>query len=88
MKHIRLVIPAILFLFLSPAIVFADTDKDLIKAAEKGDLVKVKAALDQGADVNAREKGLFKKSGNTATMLAAQAGQKSVVQELLDRART
>jgi serine/threonine-protein phosphatase 6 regulatory ankyrin repeat subunit B len=52
---------------------------DLISAANKGDLPRVKAFLDAKADVNARQA-----NGSTALMLAALGGHQEVVRALLD----
>lgn len=51
----------------------------LMIAAEKGELNRVRALLAKGADVNARAK-----SGHTALTLAAAAGHLNVVKALLD----
>lgn len=51
----------------------------LMIAAENGELNRVRAILEQGADVNARAK-----SGHTALILAAAAGHLNVVKVLLN----
>ncbi len=51
----------------------------LMIAAENGELIRVRALLQEGVDVNARSK-----SGHTALMLAAYAGHLEVVKALLN----
>jgi thioredoxin-like negative regulator of GroEL len=58
----------------------ADINSDLIEAAKNGDTAQVKALLDKGADVNARDK-----DGLTALMWAAAGGRTDIVKALLDK---
>jgi len=51
-----------------------------INAARVGDIEKVRKFLDQGMDINAKNK-----SGNTALMEACASGQEDVINLLLDR---
>lgn len=62
------------FLFLNSC---ADDAKDLIEAAGKGDTAGVKALLDKGAEVNARNN-----LGETALMVASEKGYTKIVQLL------
>jgi hypothetical protein len=57
----------------------ADIDKDLRKAAEKGDVAKVHELLAKGADVNAKDE-----NGVTALMIGAEKGHAEIVQGLLE----
>jgi ankyrin repeat protein len=52
---------------------------DLLRAAGMGDLARVKALLQAGADVNAKGEG-----GITALMLASLNGRADIVRVLLD----
>ena len=54
------------------------TASSLMEATTKGDSEKVKALLEKGADVNAKEN-----NGLTALMRAAFAGQSEIVQALV-----
>lgn len=54
-------------------------DTRLFKAVNDGDLRKVMALLERGADVNAATK-----KGNTPFMTAARNGKMEIVKELLD----
>ncbi|MDP6778249.1 MAG: ankyrin repeat domain-containing protein, partial [Candidatus Latescibacteria bacterium] len=56
-----------------------DADLALVDAAKRGDLLALQAALDKGADPDARAKG----GGGTALMFAAYAGHTSAVRVLL-----
>ena len=58
-----------------------EIDSKLLSAAESGDVKQVKAMLDAGADIEAREE-LY---GRTPLMEATIAGKASVVAELLER---
>ena len=53
------------FVVISPLLLAADTGEDLIEAAKKGEAEKVRALLDAGADVNAKDE-----HGATALMYA------------------
>jgi len=67
---------AVFLVLLSPLITYAlDANSDLIKAAEKGDVAKVKALLAKGADPNAKGK-----NGWTALMFAVVAGRAAIAQ--------
>lgn len=57
-----------------------DLNKDLVSAAERGNLDKLNDLLEQGADVNAT--GSY---GNSALSIAAWKGQIDVVQALLEK---
>ena len=57
-----------------------NVNSDLLTAARQGDTNQVKALLDKGADVNAKDK-----YGDTALMGAAEAGNTDVVRVLLDK---
>ena len=68
-------------LLLLPAAARArDVGEDLIAAARKSDLAAVKALLDKGADVNAKNR-----YGATALSYAAERGSVEVVKLLLER---
>lgn len=75
----RLIKTLLFVLLISAAGYAADRDKDLRKAAEKGDLTKIHQLLSKEADVNAKDD-----KGVTALMLAAGKGHAEVVQALLD----
>ena len=64
-----------------PESVTAITDTAFRNAAEKGDLALVKAAIDQGIDVNSPDEG-----GRTALMMASYYGHQPVVELLLKQA--
>ncbi|MGH9873338.1 MAG: ankyrin repeat domain-containing protein [Pyrinomonadaceae bacterium] len=76
---LRKLIATLMFILAISAVGYADVDKDLRKAAEKGDLAKVHQLLSKGADVNAGDG-----KGVTALMLAAGKGRAEIVQALLD----
>ncbi|MBI4823896.1 MAG: ankyrin repeat domain-containing protein [Nitrospirae bacterium] len=63
-----------------PLTIYADINDDLRRAAEKGDINKVKSLLQHGADVNAKDN-----NGNTALMYAAVGGHTEIVQTLLNK---
>ncbi len=68
----------LMILLLTPVVVRAgDINKDLFKAATKGDTAAVQALLDAGADLNAKDK-----EGLTALVLAQRKGQSEVVEIL------
>jgi uncharacterized protein len=67
-----------LVLCISPSIYAGDINVDLIEAAAKGEITRVKNLLAKGADVNAREQ-----QGRTALMEAAAKGQTASVEVLL-----
>jgi hypothetical protein len=77
-----LAVIAVLVLILWAGVVeaMATLDQQLIEAAKVGDLAQVKALLDGGADVTAKNDG-----GTTALMAASGGGHVEVVQLLLDR---
>ncbi len=56
---------------------YADDAKDLIDAAKKGDTAGIKALLDKGADVNAKNN-----NGVTALIWASKKGHTGIVQLL------
>ncbi len=56
-----------------------DIDLQLIEAAKKGDTVSIKALLEAGADVNAKDN-----DGLTALMWAAVRGHTETAQALLE----
>lgn len=58
--------------------------QDLINAAYKGDLPRLKALLDIGADVNARMAN-GSTNGSTVLMVASLTGDREIVQALLDK---
>jgi hypothetical protein len=58
-----------------------EVNSQLIEAAKNGETEKVRAALDSGASVDARDEGIV---AETALMLAAQKGHANIVQVLLD----
>ena len=65
--------------FLIPLVSYAaDVNARLIEAAKQGDTATVEALLEQGADVNARER-----KGQTALIRAALLGHTDTVQALL-----
>jgi ankyrin repeat protein len=55
----------------------SEKDQQLIDAAEKGDIKKVKALIKAGADVNAKDK-----EGGTALMYAKNEGHGDIVKIL------
>lgn len=55
-------------------------NEDLLEAARSGDLNALKAALDAGADIEAK-----RKHGDTSLMEASRYGRNAIVRELLDR---
>ncbi len=74
--RITILLIALLIPLLASAV---DINQELIKAAEKGDTAAVKALLDRGADVNAKDE-----NGGTALMEAALLGNNATVQALLE----
>jgi len=54
-----------------------EVNSQLIEAAKNGETEKVRAALDSGASVDARDEGIV---AETALMLAAQKGHADIVQ--------
>lgn len=74
----------IMVLALLPLIGIAEAtsslDEQLIEAAERGVLPLVKALLDKGADVNAKEK-----DGKTALMGGAYGGSPEIIKALIER---
>jgi ankyrin repeat protein len=72
-----------LFVFLTSLVLvfpaYADINADLLESAEKGNVTAVKALLDKGADINAKDEG-----GWTALMVASFAGEAETVKFLLD----
>ena len=75
------VIFSLLFLFmLLPFSSYAGINDELIDAARKGDINRIKKLLDKGADVNAKDK-----DGETALMAAALRGHTEIVQFLLNK---
>jgi hypothetical protein len=75
----RVVLYSLLFTFLLFFPSYASNGGDLIKAAQNGDISKVKELLDKGADVNVKDQ-----SGRTALMAAGYFGYEDVVKMLLD----
>lgn len=71
----------LLLLAISLAACAEDTNSHLVAAAKHGDIAKVRALLDNGADVNSRTT-LF---DDTSLILAAQYGHTAVTHLLLDR---
>jgi hypothetical protein len=61
-------------------VAFAGVNEDLMQAAERGDLPKVKRLLAKGAKVNAKSN-----PGDTALMFATEAGHREL-RELLIQA--
>jgi ankyrin repeat protein len=68
-----------LFTALATQAAYGDINSDLLEAAEAGDTARVEQLLEQGADVNAKDK-----DGYTALMLAAFSGHTETVKTLLD----
>src|SRR6266851_8466107 len=64
---------------LVPVACRADAGEDLLAAVRKGDAVRVKALLDQGADVNAKSP-----YGATGLFFAADRGNMEIMKILLD----
>jgi uncharacterized protein len=62
------------------SIACADQDEALTRAASEGDVRQVQALLDEGVDVNARDK-----AGGTALMRASVTGHADIVRRLLDK---
>ncbi|MBI4824375.1 MAG: ankyrin repeat domain-containing protein [Nitrospirae bacterium] len=60
-----------------PLSLYAGINDDLIIAAARGDIAKIKELLDKGADVNAKTN-----DGMTALMLAADKGHTEIVRLL------
>jgi ankyrin repeat protein len=58
----------------------SDVDEELLEAARTGNLASVKNALENGADVDAREAGF----GRTALMTASMNSAIPIMQALLD----
>ena len=52
----RIQLTTMVLVLLIPLCVYADADKDLRKAAKKGDVEKMQKALTKGADINAKDK--------------------------------
>lgn len=72
---------ALLLCFLLPSPTLGQTVNDsLLEAARNSDTQKVKAILDQKADINSKSS-----TGRTALMIAAMNGQAEIVKLLLDR---
>lgn len=69
----------IISIMLFSAVLYAGPNEDLLEAARQGDVPKVKAALDAGADVNYEMPG----PGVTAIFLAASGGHVEVVRLLI-----
>ena len=55
------------------------SQRSLHEAAEKNDIAKVKALLEEGADVNKRDE-----SNKTALCIAAREGNEEIVKLLID----
>jgi len=68
----------LLFLFFLPILVLAGPDEELISSAQNGDLVGVKAALRNGAKLDAEDE-----LGRTALMLAGRLGNLDIFEILL-----
>lgn len=79
MSRLR-ILPIFLVLFALAPLAHAKDDNDLIKAAGRGDVQRVKALIDASADVNAKDK-----KGRTALMEAAFSGHADIVTLLLDK---
>jgi ankyrin repeat protein len=81
-NEIRPSVPLSFFLFMLmttfPA--RADINPALFKAVSRGNVARVLTLVDNGVDVNVKDK-----DGNTALMYAAKNGNMDVVQILLDR---
>lgn len=66
-------------MLLSPALIYADPNEDLIVAARRGDIIGFDAALKAGADVNYKNK-----SGETALLKAVEANRIGLVERLIE----
>ena len=69
-----------LWAIFTPVSGWAGADEDLIAAAKRGALPEIKRLLDQGAQVNAKDKDEV-----TPLMLASENGRLDIVQTLLDK---
>jgi ankyrin repeat protein len=69
----------VLFVVISPFLSFTDINQDLIEAADSGETDKVRALLEEGADVHATDD-----NGLTALWKAAAWGYTEIVRSLLD----
>jgi ankyrin repeat protein len=78
MSHLRFL--SLLLVLLALAALATAKDNDLIKAAGRGDVQRVKALIDAKADVNAKDN-----HGGTALMEAAFQGHADIVTLLLDK---
>ena len=75
----RICVIFVLFAVIIPLLSFAAINGDLMEAAANGQADEVRALLDAGDDVNAKDE-----KGYTALMLAASSGHNEAVQVLLD----
>ena len=75
----RIQLTAMVLALLIPLTVHADADKDLRKAAKKGDVEKMQKALTKGANVNAKDK-----KDNSPLSEAIQKRKDEAVELLLD----
>jgi hypothetical protein len=79
MNKLRFII-LLLFLFLPSVVSAQSLNEDLLAATRKSDAAKVKALLDQGADVNAKSP-----YGATPLFFACDRGNVEIVKILLER---
>jgi len=77
---IRLVLCFFNLLFFSGIIYAGDLDKGLAEAVAAGDIPKLRMLLDQGAEINARNK-----EGETTLMVAALEGRTDMVRFLIEK---
>lgn len=82
MRKIALyVLVALLILAVSGVVCFADVNEDMFMAAQRGDVEKVRALLEKGADINYKDAMVL---GHTPMTIAAAWGHTEVVSLLLD----
>lgn len=75
---LRAIVLTVIFAFSLSFTSYAGIDSDLIKAASIGDISAVKALLEKGADVNAKNN-----DGTTALIQASEYGYSDIVKMLL-----
>ncbi len=78
----RMIVAILAALLISIPAIAQDINSELIEAAKKGDTVSIKALLDAGADVDAKDTDFY--YGQTALILAVREGHTDVVRMLLD----